>query len=238
MELFETMQNRRSIRKYLDLPVEWDKIGSIVEAGRIAPSAGNLQAWKFIVVRDLKKRKQIADACGQQYWMEHAPVYIVIVGVYDKHKRFFGERGKDLYVIQDCAMASMQMMLAAHSLGLGTCFISSFDEEKIGSTILIRGNARPMGVLTIGYPGEKPKMPLRFRLENIVYLETDAGLAYVQGYTPGRHVDFDSEISNFRYAEKGINYAKQAVSDINKVRKTKGNILTRFLKSFKKPKKK
>ncbi|MEK6837389.1 MAG: nitroreductase family protein [Nanoarchaeota archaeon] len=221
MDVFEAMRNRRSVRKYLDLPVEWDKVGSILDAGRLAPSSGNLQTWKFIAVRDLNKRKQIAEASAQQYWMEQAPVHIVIVGVFDKHLRFFGERGKNLYVIQDCAMAAMQMMLAAHALGLGTCFVSAINEERVGEIILIRGNARPMGILTVGYPAEQPKMPLRYRIENVTYLETDAGVAYVQGYTPGRHPDFDFEMSNLRVAERGIKYVKQAAEDIDKLTKEK-----------------
>ncbi len=221
MDVFEAIRDRRSIRKYLDLPVEWDKVGSILEAGRLAPSAGNLQAWKFVVVRDMKKRKLLAEAAGQQYWMEQAPVFIVIVGVFNKHERFFGQRGKDLYVIQDCAMAAMQMMLAAHALGLGTCFVSALQEEKVGEIILMRGGARPMGIITIGYAAEKPQMPLRYRLENFSYLETDAGIAYVHGYTPGRHADFDFEMTNFRVAQRGINYAKQAVQDLDRLTKEK-----------------
>ncbi len=221
MDVFDAIRNRRSIRKYLDLPVEWDKVGSILEAGRVAPSSGNLQAWKFVVVRDLNKRKLLAEAAGQQYWMEQAPVFIVIVGVFNKHERFFGQRGKDLYVIQDCAMAAMQMMLAAQALGLGTCFVSALQEEKVGEIILIRGGARPMGILAIGYAAEKPQMPLRYRLENFSYLETDAGIAYVHGYTPGRHADYDMEVTNLRLAQRGINYAKQAAQDIDRLTKEK-----------------
>lgn len=237
MDVFEAFRNRRSIRKYLDVPVEWDKVGSILEAGRLAPSSGNLQAWKFIVVRDFKKRKLIADASAQQYWMEQAPVHIVIVGVFNKHQRFFGDRGKDLYVIQDCAMAAMQMMLAAHALSLGSCFVTAINEETIGEIILIRGGARPMGVLTIGYPAEAPKMPLRYRLENISYLEVDAGLAYVHGYTPGRIADFDDSISNWRFAERGIKYVKQAAEDIDKATKEKRKGLFHKILEKAKPKK-
>ena len=236
MDVFEAFRNRRSVRKYLDIPVEWDKVGSILEAGRLAPSSGNLQAWKFIVIRDLTKRKQVAEASAQQYWMEQAPVHIIIVGVFNKHQRFFGDRGKDLYVIQDCAMAAMQMMLAAHALGLGSCFVTAINEETMGEIILIRGGARPMGVLTIGYPAEAPKMPLRYRLENIAYLENDAGLAYVHGYTPGRIADFDDTMSNWRFAERGIMYVKQAAEDLGKVSKEKRKGL--FHKIMEKTKKK
>ena len=221
MDVFEAIRDRRSIRKYLDLPVEWDKVGSVLEAGRLAPSSGNLQTWKFIIVRDLNKRKSLAENAAQQYWMEQAPVHIVIVGVLDKHKRFFGERGEQLYAIQDCAMAAMQMMLAAHALGLGSCFVSSINEERVGELIQIRGSARPMGIITLGYAAEKPAMPLRYRVENVAYHELDAGRAYAAGYAPGRHTDFDSEMSNWRLAERGINYAKKAVEDIDKATREK-----------------
>ncbi len=237
MDVFEAIRDRRSIRKYLDLPVEWDKVGSVLDAGRIAPSSGNLQAWKFIVVRDLKKRKELAEAAGQQYWMEQAPVHIVIVGVFNKHQRFFGDRGKELYVIQDCAMAALQMMLAAHSLGLGSCFVSAINEEKVGSLILIRGGARPMGIVTLGYPAEQPKAPLRYRIENVAYIEVDAGLAYVHGYTPGRIADFDSSTTNWRFAQRGINYAKQAAHDIDRLtREKRKGFLHRMLEKTKKKK--
>ncbi|MBI2145109.1 nitroreductase family protein [Candidatus Woesearchaeota archaeon] len=216
MDVFEALKARRSIRKYLDLPVEWDKVGSVLEAGRLAPSSGNLQSWKFIVIRDINKKKLIAEACAQQYWMEQAPVHIVIVGVFAKYQRFFGDRGKDLYVIQDCAIAATQMMLAAHALGLGSCFVSAINEDKIGEIILIRGGARPLGVLTLGYPAEQPKMPLRYRLENIAYLETDAGRAYVHGYGPGRIADLDDTFTNWRFAERGIKYVKEAAKDIDR----------------------
>ncbi len=239
MDVFEAIRNRRSIRKYLDLPVEWDKVGSVLEAGRLAPSSGNLQTWKFIVVRDLKKRKALAEASAQQFWMEQAPVHIVILGVENKHMRFFGERGKNVYLIQDCAMAAMQMMLAAQSLGLGSCFVSALNEDKVGSIVLMRGGHRPMGIITLGYPAETPKMPLRYRLENMCYLEVDAGLAYVHGYTPGRIADFDDSVSNWRLAERGINYAKQAAQDIEKAtREPRRNLFGKLIEKAKRPKEK
>ncbi|MBI3037133.1 nitroreductase family protein [Candidatus Woesearchaeota archaeon] len=238
MDVFEAIRDRRSVRKYLDLPVEWDKVGSVLEAGRLAPSSGNLQAWKFIVVRDLKKRKALAEAAAQQFWMEQAPVHIVIVGVFNKHQRFFGDRGKDLYVIQDCAMAAMQMMIAATALGLGSCFVSAINEERVGSIIIIRGGARPMGILTLGYAAETPKMPLRYRLENISYLEVDAGLAYVHGYTSGRVADFDDAVTNWRFAQRGIRYVTQAVEDIDKATKEKRKGFLQKLVQKAKPKEK
>ena len=78
MEVFECIRTRRSVRKFLQMPVEWDKVGAILDCGRYTPSAGNLQNWQFMVVIDPDKRKKIAEAAAQQYWMADAPIYIVI----------------------------------------------------------------------------------------------------------------------------------------------------------------
>ena len=94
MDAFEAIVTRRSIRKYKDIPVEVEKIGMCIEAGRQAPTAGNLQPFKFIIVFEKNQRKAIAEACLQQYWMETAPVYIVVVGEPWKSKQFYGDRGE------------------------------------------------------------------------------------------------------------------------------------------------
>ena len=79
METLDCIKSRRSIRKYReDKAVEFEKLARIIEAGTLAPSAGNLQDWKFILVVELAARKKIAEACLQQYWMETAPVHIVV----------------------------------------------------------------------------------------------------------------------------------------------------------------
>ena len=79
MEVFDAIRTRRSIRKFKDKQVPWDNIVTIMQAGKYAPSAGNLQNWKFIHVKSDEKRKAIVNACMQQEWMEVAPVYIVVV---------------------------------------------------------------------------------------------------------------------------------------------------------------
>ena len=78
MDVFECIRTRRSVRKYLPKQVEWDKVGMILDAGRYAPSAGNLQNWQFLVVIDEDKRKQIAEVSARQFWMAQAPIQIII----------------------------------------------------------------------------------------------------------------------------------------------------------------
>lgn len=171
MEVFECISTRRSIRKYLDIPVEWDKIGTILEAGRLAPSSGNIQDWNFIVVQDEDKRKAIAEASLKQHWMSKAPVHIVVCADLKKSERFYGVRGNRLYSIQNCAAATENMLLTAHSLGLGACWIGAFDENVVSRVLGIPDYARPQTIITIGYSDESPKEPVRYPLTTVTFLE-------------------------------------------------------------------
>ena len=169
MDVFECIKTRRSIRKYQDVPVEWDKIGQILEAGKAAPSAGNLQDWRFIVILDAGQRKGIAEACLQQDWIAKAPVHIIVVAEPEKSKRFYGIRGERLYNIQDAAAATQNMLLMAHALGLGSCWIGAFEEDKLRTVVNMPSEIRPQAVVTIGYADEKPPEPPEYTLENIMY---------------------------------------------------------------------
>lgn len=171
MEVVECIKTRRSVRKFLEVPVEWDKIGQIVDAGRYAPNAGNLQNWKFIIVLNQDTRKALAEACLQQLWMSKAPAHIIICSEPEKAKRFYGIRGERLYTIQNCAAAVQNMLLTAHSLGLGACWVGAFDEDMIKRAVSIPDYARPQAVIPIGYPGEKVPTPTMYQLENLVYME-------------------------------------------------------------------
>lgn len=170
MEVIDAIRTRRSIRKYLETPVEMDKIGMVLDAGRSAPSAGNLQNWKFVFVTDKAKRQSIASACLQQHWMETAPVHLVIVAEPLRAQQFYGIRGERLYSIQNCAAVIQNMLLAAHSLGLGGCWVGAFDEEMIKRTLGIPDYVRPQAVLTIGYPDERVPTPLKFKITDITFL--------------------------------------------------------------------
>jgi len=171
MDTIECIMTRRSVRKFKEQPVEWEKIGKILDAGRYAPSSGNLQNWKFIVVSDPEKRKAIAEAALNQHWIAVAPYIIVIIAEPEKATRFYGIRGERLYTIQNCAAVAENMLLAAHSLGLASCWIGAFDENKISSILGVVKEVRPQIILPIGYPDEVEEPPQKFRLENITYIE-------------------------------------------------------------------
>ncbi|GIU69587.1 MAG: NADH dehydrogenase [Candidatus Woesearchaeota archaeon] len=135
METLEAINQRRSIRKYLDKPVEFEKITTIIDSARKAPSAGNLQDWSFIIVTDKNLIKQVASYALEQYWIATAPALIVVCGLPEKHEMYYGLRGKRLYNIQDCAAAIENILLSATDLGLGTCWVGAFEEEKIRTTV-------------------------------------------------------------------------------------------------------
>ena len=212
--VIHAIMNRRSVRSYLDVPVSWDKIITCIEAGMMAPSAGNLQIWRFVVVRSLSKRKALAEACLQQYWMEQAPVHIIVFAKLEREEQYYGIRGTRLYSIQDCAMASQNIMLAAGELGLSSCFVSAFEEEAISRIFNLPDNVRAQGVITVGYSDEKPGIPSRYRVETLVGVEK-YGTAMNEG--GGRVPDPAAAVHTFRYAERANNYVKEAVSDMTRV---------------------
>jgi nitroreductase len=171
MDVFDCIRTRRSVRRYKDQPVEWDKVITVLEAGKFAPNAGNISKFKFIIVRDEALRRQLSEASFNQSWMADAPVHITICSEPVKSKRFYGVRGQRLYTIQDCAAAAENMLLAAHSLGLGACWVGAFDESKVRIIHHLPETIQAHSIITIGYPDETPEMPPKYRIEHVVFLD-------------------------------------------------------------------
>ncbi|MBI5398929.1 nitroreductase family protein [Candidatus Woesearchaeota archaeon] len=172
METFEAIEKRRSIRKYLEVPVEWEKVGNVLRAAQQAPSAGNLQDWKFVVVTDKETRKKIANAAMQQSWIEKAPVIIVVYSEPYKTKRFYGDVGEKIYSVQNGAAAIENMLIAATDQGLGSCWVSAFDEPMLCTIMNSPKNVKPQAVVTIGYPDEDPITPTKYHLYDLTFINT------------------------------------------------------------------
>lgn len=186
MDVRECIKTRRSVRRYKDTPVEWDKIVEILNAGKFAPSAGNLQNWKFIAVRDDTVRKKLAKAAFDQGWMADAPVHIVVVGEPGNAGRFYGERGEKLYTIQNCGAAIENMLLVTNDLGLGSCWVGAFDDHKVKRAVNMPAGNSPQAIITIGYADGKPNYPSRKELEHIAHLDRWGGKGQgfrAKGYT-------------------------------------------------------
>ncbi|MCS7140357.1 MAG: nitroreductase family protein [Candidatus Nezhaarchaeota archaeon] len=169
MEVFEAIKSRRSIRSYVPSEVNVKQLETILEAARWAPSAGNLQPWEFIVVDDRDIMRALARASLNQMWMIEASYIVAVCADLDRTGMIYGERGRRLYSIQDCAAATQNMLLAAHSLGLGTCWIGAFYEDEVKKILKLPDNVRPLALVTIGRPRETPAPPARRRLEEIVH---------------------------------------------------------------------
>jgi nitroreductase len=169
METEECILTRRSVRKFKKVLVDMDKIGRILEAGRAAPSSGNVQNWMFIIVDDETKRKKIAESCFEQYWMADAPVIIVVCSKPHEVQRYYGIRGERLYSVQNAAAVAENMLLMAHDQGLGACWVGAFDEDKVKDILGIVKEARPQVIIPIGYADEQPLVPSKYKLDNVVY---------------------------------------------------------------------
>jgi len=172
MDILNLIKSRRSIRSFKPDPIPKEDLMKVLEAARWAPSAGNCQPWDFIVVTrdDLKRRLAIA-ALGQ-FWITEAPVIIVVCANIPRTAWRYGERGRSLYVIQDTAAATQNILLTAHALGYGTCWVGAFDEEEVKRALNIPRDVRPVAIIPLGKPNEKPIAPPRIPLEEIIHWET------------------------------------------------------------------
>jgi len=210
MDVYECIKTRRTVRKFKDIDVPWDDVSKLLEAGKSAPSSGNIQNWKFVVVKDKAARIEIAEYCGNQLWIAKAPVLIVIVADVDKARRFYGVRGERLYSAQNCAAAAENMLLMAHALGLGGAWIGYMEEDKVAQAITLPDSIRPQLILAIGVPAEQPPTPPKYTLENVMYFRQFGG-------QPNRIKDIPQYKGEFSYKIKGaIDKTKEIAQKINK----------------------
>ncbi|HII07736.1 MAG TPA: nitroreductase [Methanotrichaceae archaeon] len=168
MDVSEAIQKRRSIRKYQGRQIEEEKLDRVLEAGRLAPSARNLQEWKFVIVRDEARRKRIAEAAKGQTFVGEAPVVIAACATVTDYVMTCGQL---TYPI-DLAIAVDHMTLKAVEEGLGTCWIGAFYEEEVKKVLNIPPEVRVVALLPIGYPDESPNPRPRKEMEEIVAFET------------------------------------------------------------------
>jgi nitroreductase len=167
MDIMEAIRSRRSIRSYQDRPVEKDKLNLILEAGRLAPSARNLQDWRFVVVQDEDKRQELSGAARGQPFVAQAPVIIAACGTETEYVMTCGQQ---CYPI-DVTIAVDHMSLMATGLGLGSCWIGAFYEDQVKQILGIPKNIRVVVMLAMGYPAEAPAARPRKRLGEIVACE-------------------------------------------------------------------
>jgi len=168
MDTFEAIEKRYSCRTYSDKKVSDTDLVNILDAGIKAPTGGNLQPWNFIIVDNDNIKEDIVKASLNQRWMMQAPLFIIICGDSTSPKRFYKTRG-ELYLIQDCAAATENMLLAATSLGLKTCWVGAFDTSAIKRILRIPNHVEPYVIITLGYSKEDIPEKKRHNLNTFVY---------------------------------------------------------------------
>lgn len=183
MSVLETIKNRRSIRDFKDQPIPEDTIDALIEAVRWAPSAGNLQSRKFYFVFNESMRNRLARTTGNpdivarvkklvknildRNFVARAP--LVVIACLDRGiSGRYGERGVNLYGIQDVAASIMNMMLTAHELGVGSVWIGAFSENDVAEIVDLPDNLRPVAMIPFGYPASIPHAPPRMTKEEAV----------------------------------------------------------------------
>jgi nitroreductase len=164
MDVHEAIKQRKSIRTYKNDPIPENKLQKVLEAARLAPSASNQQQWKFVVVRDEAKRKQLSIAANGQPHVAKAPV--VIAGVAMDVNRVM-MCGIHTYPI-DLAIAIDHITLAAVNEGLGTCWIGAFSQDQARKVIGVPDKYTIVGLLPLGFPAEEGRTKSRKSLDEIV----------------------------------------------------------------------
>ncbi len=171
MDFFAVLQERRSIRAFHSTPVEETTLWRIVEAANRAPSAGNLQAYTIVVVRDPERKHSLAKAAWGQWFIAQAPVVLVFLADSLRSQRRYGQRGATLFSVQDATIACVYAQMAATALGLGSCWVGAFDDETVRSIVSAPPDLRPVAILPIGYPAESPLPTARRSWNDLVHQE-------------------------------------------------------------------
>ncbi len=172
MELMEAIKGRRSIRKFKKQEVPEENINQLIEAASYAPSAGNIQPWELVIVRDQVIKEKLTKASYNQAHIEQAPVIIVVCADEKRSSMGYGVRGRTLYCLQDTAAAIQNIMLTAYSLGLGTCWTGSFDEDETKKALKVPPGIRPVAMIPIGYPDVTPRQRNKKLLNEITHYDT------------------------------------------------------------------
>ena len=166
------VKHRAMIRAYKSDPVPEEKIQQMLKYAVRAPSAGNLQPWEFIVVRNPETRAKLAKAAMDQTSVATAPVIIVTCADIQRAGSQYGARGS-FYSLVDTAFASLLILLGAVEQGLGACFVGSYNSDEVVKLFSLPDHVRPVGLITIGYPAEPPRKPKtpKIPLDKLVHVD-------------------------------------------------------------------
>ena len=170
MEFFEAVNARRGVRTYQEREVPEEVLNQVLEAARTAPSATNMQPWKLVVVRDLQTRKDLSIAASEQFFLATAPVIVAAVSL---EPEAMMPCGVPVYPI-DVAIAVDHLTLAAAAVGLGTCWVGSFSQERVREILAVPDGCKVVMLVPMGYPDDEPRERVRKPLDELVCFESFA----------------------------------------------------------------
>jgi nitroreductase len=171
-DFFDVIRARRSIRSYQRADVSDDELSRVLDAMNLAPSAGDLQSYEVVVVRDPERRRRLARAAHDQEYVGAAPVVLAFFMNPARSREKYGDRGASLFACQDATIAAAHAQLAAGALGLATLWVGAFDDAAVLAAVDAPAGLRPSSLLVIGHAAEAPAPTPRRRLSDLVRFET------------------------------------------------------------------
>ncbi|HUW48408.1 MAG TPA: nitroreductase family protein [Patescibacteria group bacterium] len=177
MELLEAIKCRRSIRSYTEEEVTDDELNAILEAATWAPTPCNKQSWRFVVVRKPETIEKLYGAASystqHQIFVKKAKIVIVVCTDLGLYRTFpHKERALSLFTIQETAAATQNLLLTAHALGLGACWVSLFSEDQVKGALNLPKDIRPLVILPLGHTKSKTHPKPRKPLKDVVRYES------------------------------------------------------------------
>ena len=160
-DTYETILGRRSVRKFKSDPVSRELLTKLIDAARLAPSGNNEQPWEFVVVTDTARRRQFGDLAQYGRFIAQAPACIVVLCRPAK------------YYLEDGSAATTQLMLAAHALGLATCWVAGDKKDYAARVVELCGapaELKLVSLIAVGYGAETPH-PTKRALDEVAHWE-------------------------------------------------------------------
>ena len=168
MEFNEVVESRHSVRAFKDKKLDNDIIRKILKTVNSAPSAGNIQAYWITVIQDEEVKRDISVASFDQEGISQAPAVFIFSADQRQGELNYGERGRELYALQDATIAGAYCQLAAANLGLGSVWVGKFDSLEVSRLINANEYEVPIAIIPVGYPDEEPVKTERKTLDEIV----------------------------------------------------------------------
>jgi nitroreductase len=172
MDFDRVLGKRKMIRRYKqDKQVPEELIEKLIENAHRAPSAGHTQVQEFVIIKDPNVKKKLAEAALNQNYIADAPVSIVVCSNTSRSEARYGRRGREFYSIIDGAFASMIILLTATNEKLGAGFVAAFEDQKVSELLGLPEYARPIGIIALGYPDERPEKLKRIERDRLVHYD-------------------------------------------------------------------